>query len=160
MSSIGYVIRQASPSDARAVAALVGCLLAEVAGEAEDPGAPFDLGDTTARLAQLLEQEQYFVFVARADDDSIAGFVAPCEGCTLSAGGAFGLIPELYVVPEARSRRVGEKLVARAKKFATTRGWQWLEVTAPSLPVGGFALDFYRREGFLLREDHRLFARL
>ena len=63
--------------------------------------------------------------------------------------GAFGIIPELYVRPEYRSRKLGTCLIEQAKLYGTERGWGRLEVTTPPLPWFDRTLAFYQSAGFI-----------
>ncbi len=70
------------------------------------------------------------------------------ECAAVYAGGVFGVITELYVVPEHRSEGVAPPLIEAAREFGKTRGWTHVEVTAPPLPKWRRTVDFYLREGF------------
>jgi GNAT superfamily N-acetyltransferase len=104
----------------------------------------------------FLDREKYFVFVARNLNGDLVGFIALYESYALYAEGAFGTIPELYVRPEYRSNKVGQRLVAQAKAFGESRGWKRLEVTTPPLPQFGKTLSFYEREGFAITGGRKL----
>jgi GNAT superfamily N-acetyltransferase len=82
--------------------------------------------------------------------------VALCECHALYAEGAFGTIPELYVRPDYRTRKLGRRLVNEAKAFGATRGWKRLEVTTPPLPQFDRTLAFYEREGFSVAGGRKL----
>ena len=116
----------------------------------------FDLRETAARLKDFIERERYFVFLARASDGGIVGFVALSEGHALYAEGAFGIVPELYVRPDYRSAGVGNRLLERARRLGVSRGWKRLEVTTPPLPQFDRALAFYEREGFAVTGGRKL----
>jgi GNAT superfamily N-acetyltransferase len=104
----------------------------------------------------FLNREKYFVFVARDEQQRAVGFIAMVESHALYAEGTFGTIPELYVRPGFRSRKVGLDLVAQAKSFGKSRGWTRLEVTTPPLPQFDKTLAFYEREGFAITGGHKL----
>ena len=70
------------------------------------------------------------------------------ECAAIYAGGRFGEITELYVVPEARSTGVAAALVAAAVRVAGDKGWRRLEVGAPAQPAWARTLAFYERQGF------------
>jgi len=152
----GITIHKATATDAPAVAILVGELLAEIMGAIGVQVFNFNLNETTARLADFINREKYFVFVARDDSGALVGFIALYESYALYAEGAFGTIPELYVRPAYRAQNLGLRLVAQAKAFGLSRGWTRLEVTTPPLPQFDRTLAFYEREGFAISGGRKL----
>ena len=150
------VIQRAHAEDAPAVAVLVGELLTEIMNTIGDQAFNFNLQETTERLAAYLANETYFVFVARPGSGKPIGFVALSECHALYTEGTFGTIPELYVRPEYRTRKLGMRLVSEAKAFGAARGWKRLEVTTPPLPQFDRTLAFYEREGFAVAGGRKL----
>jgi GNAT superfamily N-acetyltransferase len=151
-----FTIQEASTSDAREIAALVGELLAEIMVAIGVQAFNFDLAQTTSRLHDFLNREKYFVFVARSENGDAVGFIALYESISLYAEGSFGTIPELYVRPENRANGLGLRLVSQARTFAASRGWTRLEVTTPPLPQFERTLEFYEREGFTVTGGRKL----
>jgi len=149
-------IHRATADDAQEVAVMVGELLAEIMNAIGTQAFNFDLNDTTSRLKDFLNQEKYFVFVARNGSLNPAGFIALYERYALYAEGAFGTIPELYVRPAYRANGLGLRLVSQAKSFGASRGWTRLEVTTPPLPQFDRTLAFYEREGFAISGGRKL----
>lgn len=153
-------VRRAEAADAPDVAIMVGELLAEIIDAIGIQAFNFDLEATTARLADFIGHDKYFVFVAQDADSRPAGFIALYESHALYAEGAFGTIPELYVRPPFRRQSLGTGLLNQAKAFATSRGWTRLEVTTPPLPQFDRTLAFYEREGFAITGGRKLKAAL
>lgn len=117
----------------------------------------FDLEDTKSRLAEFIEQEKNFVFVAQDNENGeLIGFVTVYEGFALYAEGAFGTMAELYVRPSYRSQGIGKMLIQAVKDFGDQRGWKRLEVTTPPLPQFDVTLSFYEREGFEISGGRKL----
>ena len=150
------IIQPTTTNDAHDVAVMVGELLAEIMAAIGSQVFNFDLAETTDRLTDFLNRERYFVFIARDELDSAAGFIALYESYALYAEGAFGTIPELYVRPQFRSSQLGLRFVSRAKTFGASRGWTRLEVTTPPLPQFDRTLAFYEREGFSISGGRKL----
>ena len=125
----------AARADVRAVAVMLGELLGEISAAAGVQAFDFDVDETQDRLEEYLAQGRYFVFVARDRHLGPVGFLSLCETRALYASGAFGIIPELYVRPACRSKRVGMGLLEQAKALAEARRWRQLEVTTPPLPA-------------------------
>lgn len=152
-------ITQASPSDAPIVAALAGELLREIMEVIGTAAFGFSPVETEARAKRWLADGTYTVLLAR-DGEATLRFLALTESRALYAEGTFGTIPELYVRPPSRSRKVGAMLVAEAKRLARSRGWTRLEVTTPPLPQFERALAFYEREGFGISGGRKMKADL
>lgn len=132
--------RIADPTDTGSVAILLAALFEEVehtpdAAEIADIFAEIDGDDSHSTLLAL-----------NADDD-IVGILTIVECLSISAGGKYGVLNELYVVPEYRSEGVGKMLVDEAKDLAEARDWKRLEVTTPGDEFSK-TLHFYAREGF------------
>lgn len=160
-STMGQItISRATAKEAKEVAVMVGELLVEIMNAIGIMAFNFDFEETAIRLQLFLNQEKYFVFVARTDEGATVGFIALYESYALYAEGAFGTIPELYVRPEYREQNIGLQLVDAAKSFGAIRNWTRLEVTTPPLPQFDRTLAFYEREGFAISGGRKLKAEL
>lgn len=152
-------IVQAGPSDASLIAGLVGELLQEIMAAIGPAAFGFSQIETEARARGWLMDGTYTVLLAR-DGEATLGFLALTESRALYAEGTFGTIPELYVRPAFRSRKVGALLVGEAKRLARSRGWTRLEVTTPPLPQFERTFAFYEREGFGISGGRKMKADL
>ena len=148
-------ITHAQPTDAPVIAELVGELLREIMAVIGTRAFRFSSADTEARLRTWLTDGTYIVLLAR-EGAAAAGFVALAESHALYAEGAFGTIPELYVCPAFRSRKVGARLLAKARQCAGSKGWTRLEVTTPPLPHFERTLTFYERQGFSMSGGRKM----
>ena len=153
-------IRRAITTDAHSVGVLVGELLHEIMTLIGIKVFNFNLKETVLRLDDFIESEKNFVFVAQTGDNNLIGFLSLYEGYALYTEGAFGTIPELYVKPDYRSKKVGHDLLKHAKSFGNYRNWSRLEVTTPPLPEFDKTLSFYEREGFTITGGRKLKAEL
>ena len=135
---------------------MVGDLLGQIMSAIGAQAFNFDLAETTSRLADFLDREKYFVFVAECGEAGLVGFISLYESYALYAEGAFGTIPELYVRPGHRANALGRQLVNAARSFGATRDWRRLEVTTPPLPQFDRTLAFYEREGFSITGGRKL----
>lgn len=148
-------IAQAKPSDAPLVAELVGELLQEIMAAIGAKAFGFSHVETEERARRWLADGTYTVLLAH-DGEAAAGFLALSESHALYAEGAFGTIPELYVRPAFRSRKVGTMLMAEAKHLAGEKGWTRLEVTTPPLPQFDRTMAFYERQGFSISGGRKM----
>ncbi len=148
-------ITTAQPSDAPAIAKLVGDLLQEIMAGIKTRAFVFSLAETEARTAAWLGDGSYTVLLAR-EGKCVAGMLALAECRALYAEGRFGIIPELYVCPDRRSQGVGHELVTEATRVARVKGWARLEVTTPPLPQFDRTLAFYERQGFSISGGRKM----
>lgn len=70
------------------------------------------------------------------------------ECASISAGGKFGEITEMYVQSAFRSQGIGASLIRAALEFGRLREWTRLEVGAPPDPPWARSSAFHRRNGF------------
>ncbi|MFA7668435.1 MAG: GNAT family N-acetyltransferase [Burkholderiaceae bacterium] len=135
-------IRQATIEDASIVAHFVDLLLCELSG---GPSRLAERQDTTAQL--LKQGDKVAGFLAHDGGDAV-GVLLVAENHAVYAGGAFGVITELYIAPESRSSGVAQHLIQAAQAYGRERAWPYLEVGAPRQPQWERSLKFYIRQGF------------
>ena len=99
-------IRQARIEEAPLVAGLVGDLLTEL-------GDTVDLAALTATTEDLMAAGDITALLALRDGQPV-GVVTLHQCAAIYAGGRFGEISELYVVPEQRSSGLGRDLINAA----------------------------------------------
>lgn len=151
------IIGRATKEQSDKIAILVGELLQEIMNRIGIDVFHFDLEETKIRLAEFIEHEKNFVFVAQDNENGeLIGFVTVYEGFALYAEGAFGTMAELYVRPSYRSQSIGKMLIQAVKNFGDDRSWKRLEVTTPPLPQFDATLSFYEREGFEISGGRKL----
>ncbi|MGL3104627.1 GNAT family N-acetyltransferase [Bradyrhizobium sp. BR 1432] len=121
--------REVSVDDAITVTQMVGALLTEI--EAAD-GQPKPDAQLVADL--LAMKERVYGFLSFAEERAV-GVIMVSESASLFARGTYGIITELYVVPDQRSSGVAMGLIEAAVALGTAKGWGQLEVGAPKQPV-------------------------
>ena len=124
----------------------VRALLTELGHEA-DEAAAIDFAKVTADWRAARERTR--VFAARAGDGRLAGVLTLFESFAVYAGGAYGIISELWVAPAYRSSGVGKALVDAAVAHGRARGWLRIDVTAPEDARFERTRRFSEREGFV-----------
>ena len=132
--------RIANSSDTAVIATMLASFFEEVE---HTPDAETIAGIFTA----IDEDDSHSTLLALDDDDDIVGILTIVECLSIAAGGKYGVINELYVVPEYRSEGVGKMLIDEVKDLAESRGWKRLELTTPGDDFSK-TIHFYEREGF------------
>lgn len=132
--------RIADESDTDAVANLLAALFEEVE---HTP----DADEIAGIFAEIDADDHHSTLLALDKDDDVVGIMTVVECLSISAGGKYGVINELYVTPEYRSEGVGKMLLDEVKELAENRGWKRLELTTPGDEFSK-TLHFYEREGF------------
>ena len=138
-------IEQVTIAQAQLVFDWVNRLLLELGDEAEDLGGLDErkVLDDWRRMG-----DRFRVFVARNETGSILGVLTLTETFAIYANGSYGVIDEMYVVPEARSQGIGARLVDAVKDHGRGRGWTRIDVTAPEDPRWERSRRFYESQGF------------
>ncbi|KXU96455.1 hypothetical protein CR51_22945 [Caballeronia megalochromosomata] len=136
-------VRRVSSDDVVVVTELVDALFKEL-----HDGEPVPRYRLESVEAVLTDRRRCFGFLAFAEGKAI-GVLLMTEGTAIYAGGAFGVLTELYVSPTSRSKGVASFLVRKAVEFARQRGWKRMDVGAPHQPKWSRSLKFYLSEGFV-----------
>jgi GNAT superfamily N-acetyltransferase len=139
-------IFQAAPEHMPDVLRLVEALLRELS---DDPSEFAGLDLNAVAPALLSAGPQFTAFLACGSKQDPVGVLTLTEAVAAYAGGRYGIISELYVVPAMRGSRVGAKLLAAAKEYGRARGWRRLDVTAPPEARWSRTVTFYERNGFV-----------
>lgn len=136
-------IRMATADDAQAVAGLLGTLFAELS-----PEASVDERRLLDTVKGVMAMPSVSAVLAERGGRAV-GLAMLNECAAVYAGGTFGEITELVVLPQARSRGIAAQILGWCADLGRTRGWTRIEVGAPEQPAWGRTLAFYRREGFV-----------
>lgn len=139
-------IRMAKESEADVVGNLAYKLVVELFPE---HSSSFSHEKMIAAARHLIsEDSNVWAFLASTANDEFIGILTLNECAAIYAGGIFGEISELYILPEYRSSNIGTKLIDKAIEFGRNKGWNCLEVGAPDLPRWKKTVDFYKNNGF------------
>ncbi len=135
---------KAQLSDAPVITMLVEQLLIELAPETINKLADMSLDKVTETLMQSHKIEAFLAY----QGESPIGVITLHQCAAIYAGGIFGEISELYVKPQYRSLKVGEKLINEAVQYAKSQNWQRIEVGTPPPNDSPRTLQFYEQAGF------------
>ena len=117
---------------------------------------PVDAARIAPRLSGLLAGRDDVVFVAVADEAEIVGFVHAAER-RLLVSEPFVELEGLIVTAAARRRGAAAELIAAVERWTLARGVAELRVRARL--ERDVADRFYRRQGFALEKQQRVFAK-
>ncbi|MCK1743742.1 GNAT family N-acetyltransferase [Bradyrhizobium sp. 139] len=121
--------REVSLDDTETVTQMVGAMLAEL-GAGDVQGCL-----ETQLVANLLAMKERISGFLAFIEECPVGIIMLSESASLFARGTYGIITELYVVPDQRSSGVAMGLIEAAVSLGTVKGWGQLEVGAPKQPV-------------------------
>jgi GNAT superfamily N-acetyltransferase len=134
-------IRRAVSDDVESVLPLINRLLRELGGEA----IPSDIAGQT--FLRLMSDKDAGLILVVEEQGRIAGVCTVSFQDAIRSRGRYGIIQEMYVLPEFRSLGFGSKLVYEAVAEARSLGCSMLEVGAP---VNDPRQEgFYKRAGFV-----------
>jgi GNAT superfamily N-acetyltransferase len=129
--------------DAPVVARLVDALLVELSGSSSR------YEQRLATAHKLLAEEDRIIGFLVVEEQHALGVIMISENASISGGGAFGVITELYVIPEKRSAGVAKLLVDATTALGRERSWSRVQVGASYQPAWERSLKFYLRNGFV-----------
>lgn len=136
-------IKNASPDETKKVKQFLANLYLELGEEQES------LEFLTDELIiSMVNNGSTKIFLAE-DNDGIIGLLTLTESQAIYAGGKYGVIDEMYVIPEYRSKQVGALLVNKAKEIAQEKNWKRIDVTAPTEERWKRTVAFYEKCGFV-----------
>lgn len=118
-------VREAGEADVPAAAAAVGALLDELGGEAPA------VAELEAATRALVEQPELGTLLVAEAEGELVGVLAASWVHAVHVPGHYGVIQDLWVRPDFRSRAVGRELVERYAEIAGERGAARLEVGLP-----------------------------
>jgi len=130
-----------------------GALEAMVRAYCAEDGLLFDERRQGAAITPLLDGDPLGLAWLVWHQGATVGYVVLTLGFSLESGGRDGFIDELYIVPAARGRGIGARVLALVEHEAGVRGLKrlYLEVGHDN-PAQGL----YRRAGFADHARHLL----
>jgi GNAT superfamily N-acetyltransferase len=89
------------------------------------------------------------IYLAKQDNNKIVGIATLTETQAIYAGGNYGLLDEMYVLPEFRSKNIGKNLVQKIISVAREKKWKRIDVTTPTEQRWEKTVKFYQSCGFV-----------
>ncbi|MBX7046662.1 MAG: GNAT family N-acetyltransferase [Ignavibacteria bacterium] len=103
---------------------------------------------TDELISSMMNNGKTQVFLIE-DNEKFIGLLTLTESQSIYAGGKYGVIDEMYMLPEYRSKQAGELLVNKAKEIAIEKKWKRIDVTAPTEERWKRTVAFYEKCGFV-----------
>lgn len=99
-------------------------------------------------IVKILNSGKTEIHLAKIDEQEVVGILTLTECQSIYAGGSYGLIDEMFIKPEFRSRNIGKALIQKIIIIGKQRNWKRIDVTAPVEDKWKRTVDFYRKCGF------------
>lgn len=98
-------------------------------------------------IQDLVKSGQTEIYLA-SKNKKIIGILTLTESQSAYAGGKYGSIDEMYVLPELRSTGIGKKMVEKIIALAKERKWNRIDLTTPTDSDWDRTILFYQGSGF------------
>lgn len=99
-------------------------------------------------IKEILDTKQTDVYLIYNHNNEPIGIITLTETQAIYAGGKYGVIDEMFVVPGYRSKNIGTQLIQNIKNIAIAKGWKRIDVTAPTEERWKRTVAFYEKNGF------------
>ena len=99
-------------------------------------------------IESITKDGNTLILKATSTNDEILGILCLSEAQAIYAGGNYGIVNDMYVYPQYRSKYIGKKLIEKAKELAKEKNWKRIEVTAPT-SENKKTIDFYKKNEFV-----------
>ncbi|HMG15628.1 MAG TPA: GNAT family N-acetyltransferase [Saprospiraceae bacterium] len=137
-------IIEATPQDSNIIIELIKALYIELGEESESVGFL-----NAAIVYELLNNGKTEIYLVLDETENIIGIQTLTECQSLYAGGTYGIIDELYVLPDFREHGIGSLMLSFIKEIGKERKWNRIELTGPTEERWKRTIDFYERSGFV-----------
>ena len=99
-------------------------------------------------VKEIISSGRTEIYLAKGINFKIIGIATLTECQSIYTGGKYGLLDEMYVLPEFRSTDIGKKLVGKIIAHAKQNGWKRIDVTTPTEKRWERTVKFYQSCGF------------
>lgn len=96
----------------------------------------------TKAYSEFILNDNNKIYIA-SDHEKEIGIITVTQLIAIYTQGRYGIINELYVLPEYRSSGIGKLLLYEVIKFAKSKDWKRIEVGAPHQEKWQRTIDFY-----------------
>jgi len=100
-------------------------------------------------IRRIINSGKTEIYLAKRENHETVGIATLTECQSIYAGGNYGLLDEMYVLPEFRSAGIGKYLVDKVISVAKEKKWKRIDVTTPSEQSWNRTIKFYKNRGFI-----------
>lgn len=136
-------IEKAEPGHAPVVVDLLKRLYLELGEERESLNFL-----STNLIERMLTSGATGIYLLRQAGQYIGVFTLT-ESQAIYAGGKYGVLDEMYIVPEQRRQKHGARILEYIGSIAKKNNWSRLDVTAPTEEKWSRTRRFYENNGFV-----------
>lgn len=136
-------IESATKNDSEVIVKLLSELYLELGEEKES--ITFLTGEF---IRFTINTEVTKIYLVRQDHQYI-GIFTLTESQAIYAGGKYGIIDEMYISPDYRQKKIGEKILKYILQIALKNKWKRVDVTAPTEEKWIRTREFYEKNGFV-----------
>jgi GNAT superfamily N-acetyltransferase len=143
---INFELRKARPEDKEYVLECVQKMHKELSGSDSLP----DLEGAGEAFDKLISNEGLgCVYIAVATGGDIAGIINISRQYSITHGGQYAIIQELWLHETLRSISGGMIVLRAVEDYCIKNGIKYIEAAIPALPgASQYAADFYKRNGY------------
>ena len=138
---------KASIKDVKVVVNLIAELLIDFNNK-NDSNFIVDKDNLEKTTKKLIIRENFGAFIAYDSENKPKGLITISEAFAIYNGGDFGVITELYVDRNLRSKGIGKLLLQSVFDFSDAMNWTKIEVGTPNAEEWPRTIEFYKRNGF------------
>jgi GNAT superfamily N-acetyltransferase len=109
-------------------------------------GAPLPVPEAISAVASFINGDLDGAVIVAVSDDELVGVCTISYQPSIRTLGTYAIIQEMFVAPDYRSEKLGERLIEAASSAAEDAGCPMVELSTP--PNGERAENFYSRVGF------------
>ena len=80
-------------------------------------------------LKSIFELGKTVFYMISLEDKANIGFFTLTTSQAIYAGGQYGIIDEMYVIPKYRSMKIGSSIIHEIKNIGKEKGWKRIDVT-------------------------------
>lgn len=98
-------------------------------------------------IIDLIKSGKTEIFLAK-ESKKIIGILTLTESQSAYAGGNYGSIDEMYILPKYRSKGIGKLMIEKIIAIAKEKNWKRIDLTTPTDSEWDRTILFYQSCGF------------
>ncbi len=99
-------------------------------------------------INEIINSGKTSIYLALADNEIAVGIATLTESQAIYAGGNYGTLDEMYILPEYRWAGIGKQLIKKVIETGKEKNWKRIDVTTPTEENRENTISFYKSCGF------------